>query len=77
MKSSPKSIAARLTRLIDDAKKIGLVLVADCEGHGGVRIMTAEEEKNSDDLREVGLLVPLRNACGGRGSDRSGGGLWM
>jgi hypothetical protein len=77
MRSDPKRIAARLQRLIADARKVSLVLVADAEGRGGVRIMTAEEERESDDLRDVGLRVPLQNACGGDMGDKSGGGKWM
>lgn len=70
-------IIARLRRLVRDAEAAGLALVADAGStHGGIRVMTAEEAR-SDDLRYLGVHVPMHEGCGGSGSDRSGGGNWM
>lgn len=74
--SSQSRIVARLRRLVRDAEAAGLALVVDAEADsGGVRVMTAEEAA-ADDLRSLGVLVPLHDGCGG-GADRTGGGRWM
>lgn len=59
---TPERVAARLRKLLRDANAAGFELVAD--GGGYIRIVTAKEAAESDDLREAGLAVRLNNGCG-------------
>lgn len=78
MSASQDRIVARLQRLVSDAKRDGIALVADAgSSTGGIRVMTAQEAEEAPDLRAVGVYVALHNGCGGQGSDKSGGGKWM
>lgn len=63
---SPQTrIVARLRRLVKDAERAGLALVADAEsGSGGIRVMPSEEVM-AEDLTALGTYVPLHSACGG------------
>lgn len=54
----------RLRRMVSDARKAGLVLVTDADAVG-VRVLTEEEHRASDDLRKMGELVTFEDGCGG------------
>lgn len=58
-------VVRRLKRLVRDAEAAGVVLIADASDLGGIRVMTVREEREADDLRKIGTVVPVRGACGG------------
>lgn len=59
------AIARRLRRVVQDAHKAGIALVADATNSNGViRVMTAEEATR-DDIRDLGEAVSLHGGCGG------------
>ncbi len=74
MSPEQKRIVARLRRLVEDAAKLGVELVADADGCG-VRVMGKIEADG--DLRGKGVLVRMHNACGSGTGDKSGSGTWL
>jgi hypothetical protein len=62
--TNEEKIVRRLRRVVDDAKKMGLALIADADAMA-IRVMSQEQERTSEDLRSVGRTVPLHGGCGG------------
>jgi hypothetical protein len=59
------AVIRRLRRLVRDAGKAGVALVADAtNSNGTIRVMTAEEATR-DDIRGLGEAVSLHGGCGG------------
>lgn len=65
MTKEQAAIVSRLRRLVRDAGKAGIALVADAaNSNGTIRVMTAEEATR-DDIRDLGEAVSLHGGCGG------------
>lgn len=65
MTKEQNAIARRLRRLVRDAGKAGVALIADAtNSNGTIRVMTAEEA-GRDDIRDLGEAVSLHGGCGG------------
>lgn len=58
------AIARRLRRLVQDARKAGVALVADADC-GAIRIMSTAELRAAEDLRIVGEPIDVHGGCGG------------
>lgn len=64
MNHTQKLVIKRLQRLVRDAKKAELILVADADAMA-IRVIKKEDYKDADDLRELGETVELESGCGG------------
>jgi hypothetical protein len=61
--TAAKRITRRLRRLVTDARREGVALVADASGVGAIRVMLLSD-LNADDLRDIGEAVRLHGGCG-------------
>lgn len=64
-------ILRRFRRLVRDAEKAGLVLVADADAMA-VRFIREEEYRDADDIRELGEAIDVGGGCGGAHYTASG-----
>ncbi len=65
-------IVSRLRRLVADAARDGVSIIADAGSNGRIRVAWADESKAADDLRDVGVSVRVHGACGGGITSRIG-----
>lgn len=66
-----QAVVARFRRLVKDAERVGLKVVAD-SGAIGVRFLTASEYGDGSDLTERGELIKVHDACGADAPKYSG-----
>jgi hypothetical protein len=70
MTREQSAIVRRLRRLVSDARKVGLSVVVDADAVAIRLIPTAEAAGN--DVRGLGEVVDVDNACGSQGAKVSG-----
>jgi len=62
--SAAFAIKASLEKLVRRATRSGVVMVADSDAMA-IRLIPADEARNADDLRKLGITVGVHDACGG------------
>ena len=65
------SIAIAFARLVSEAKDAGFSVVADSDSVA-IRIVSGKQARDGADLRNLGEVVKVHDACGGGGSTSSG-----
>lgn len=58
------TVKTKMEKLIRKAERAGVLVVADADALA-IRLIPSTEVKEDDDLRKLGIVVKVHNACGG------------